>query len=212
MKTTKPLLLAVACLLCVTANAQMVKGRVYFGSVSQISGESFPGQNRLSLGVTKHKTEYADGSVSESKESAFNFSVFGGYFFVNRLMGGISLSYYWSKYKSETSGYNRTNTTISASPMIRYYFTAAGTIRPFASLKTGISLSKTRNTQPAFPDSESKYNDFSWSGEVGAQWLLNPQVALEASVIFDRSRLKFENTEPSHYNSLSLSLGLGFFL
>ena len=112
-------------------------------------------------------------SSSTSKETRFNSSLNGGYFFIDKLAGGIRLHSASTKYKSQST--SKVSTTM-VGPFLRYYFLPS-------SQKLNIFLdgAYTIGTIKYVPSSgqtqKYKMNSYSFNG--GAAYFINPAFAIE---------------------------------
>lgn len=138
--------------------------------------------------VAFQSTEYTE---SDNNVDIFIFTPNVGYFFMDRLAGGIRANF--SKLTEEGSDYS----DISGGPFVRYYFLPAAK-------RTNIFLDGSflfgREKFENFP-SENK-TEFGFAA--GPAFFLNPHVAMEAMVTW-RS-LKYED-DGGRYNTFGIAVG-----
>jgi hypothetical protein len=138
-----------------------------------------------------------------TKTSAFTLSPAGGYFFLNKLAGGLRLSYYAGYYSYQPGGKGR-ETFLSVAPFIRYYFLSAEQkMNLFADGGYGYSWGKYKSR----PQPDFRYHSKIISFKAGPVVLLNPHTALEITVGYDHSiRGVLIDTLATN----SLQIGVGF--
>lgn len=118
-----------------------------------------------------------------TRTSAFSISPATGYFFLNRLAGGIRLGYD-AEFNSFQSGGRSRESFISLIPFIRYYFLPyEGKVNFFLDGGYGYSWGKDKNfTQPDF-----KYHSKIISIKTGPAVFLNERTALEITLGYNHS-------------------------
>jgi hypothetical protein len=156
--------------------------------------------SQLSFSQATKGNIMAGGSVSfqSSKYSAggntistFNFMPGAGYFFYDRIAGGVRISF--TNYSDEGNSYR----DLLAGPFARYYFLPA-------SRKTNLFL------EGNFMLGTEKYEGYEsesktqWGVAAGSAFFLNPHIAVEATLGW-RS-LKYEN-DIGRYNTFGIGIG-----
>jgi hypothetical protein len=170
-----------------------------------------------SMSTTSRKNEYYDGTnKSPSSSYSVSFAPSVGYFFVDRLAGGLVLSVGTTKANDETFDplagqlvdVTRTSNSVSVGPFIRYYLPMAIFFHGSASFG---SLSA--KSDAAFENQDQKATLFNWSLGVGYAWFLNDYVAVEPSVGYLNSNVEYKESESGWKSSaLALSVGLAIYL
>jgi hypothetical protein len=109
------------------------------------------------------------GDVDDSKNTHFEISPNVGYFFIDKLAGGLRLSYISDKDKTDDDA----TTSFTAAPFVRYYFLdAAQKVNVFADASYGFGSTGAK-------DKESLNY---WSIMAGPAVFLSPNTALELTV------------------------------
>jgi hypothetical protein len=155
---------------------------------------------QLCFGQVTKGNIMAGGSISFQSEkytatgnttSTFTFMPDAGYFFMDKLAGGVRASF--TNYNDGGNSYH----DLLAGPFVRYYFLPAAQ-------KTNIFL------DGSFMIGSEKYTGYDaqsktqWGAKAGAAFFLNPHVAVETSL--DWSSLKY-NDEEGHYNTWGIAIG-----
>jgi hypothetical protein len=114
------------------------------------------------------------GDVDDSKNTHFEISPNAGYFFIDKLAGGLRLSYISDKDKTDDDA----STFFTAAPFVRYYFLdAAQKVNVFADASYGFGSGGAK-------DKESL--NF-WSIQAGPAVFLSPNTALELTLGYKSS-------------------------
>jgi hypothetical protein len=118
-----------------------------------------------------------------TKTSAFTLSPAGGYFFLDKLAGGLRLGYD-AQFNSYQSGGKSRESFVSVAPFIRYYFLSAEQkMNFFADAGYGYSWGEFKNfTQPDFT-----YHSKIISFKTGPAVFLNQHTSLEITVGYNHS-------------------------
>jgi hypothetical protein len=176
-----------------------------------------------------HSETHLTGSDQESKSTAYRFSPGIGYFFIDRLCGGLRVEIANNKtiqdYSSTSNPFmskSHGETKASGwgiSPFLRYYFLPVGRkVNVFAdgayscNDETSKSSSWFRqdNPPPGSPSygesfSKTSYTSNSFSVSAGPVIFINPKVSLELSVGY-----KHRTAKKQDLTSNSILLGTGF--
>ena len=127
--------------------------------------------------------EFSFAQSRELKMSTLQFSPASGYFFINKLAGGLRVDFGSETYKWTESKY--TYSTISLAPFFRYYFLPAEQkVNVFADAAYGFAWSKYRSITPSDIHTYS-YNTVSFMA--GPSIFLNQHTALEVTVGYNHS-------------------------
>lgn len=168
-----------------TASAQINKGQFLVGGNAAFSSNDNTGQ----------------------KTSQLNLSPNVGYFFINKLAGGVKLNLGYNK--SEMYGVKNTGSNYGISPFVRYYFLPASSkVNLIAEASYGWGRSKDK--APDFT-TKSTYNGYSFL--VGPTFFITPNIAIEVTGGYTGNRYR-DKSENLNINSKSkerlFQAGIGF--
>lgn len=141
---------------------------------------------------------------SESQSTNFFLSPNVGYFFFNKLAGGLRVDF--SSYKSNSSQVESKQTTTGISPFLRYYFLpTASKINAF--LDAGYLQTRKKYqffSDPAYREKWNGYQVFA-----GPAFFLSDEVALEFTLGLRHTRRSDQFAFMSWEKSTTVSSGLG---
>jgi hypothetical protein len=139
------------------------------------------------VGFTSEK----QGDDDDNKVSQFSFSPNAGYFFADKLAGGLRVNFSSRKVKSEEDAYS----TLLIAPFVRYYFLPAAQ-------KVNILADASYGFGSAGYDEKSSVSGFSISA--GPAVFLSPNTALEFTLGYQS--LKIEDVD-DRKNSFGVNVG-----
>jgi hypothetical protein len=177
----KILKIAIAILLfTITANAQITKGNWIVGGTGNFSS---------------YETKYSNnGNEVTNKGIGINISPNIGYFFINNLAVGTSISIGYTKPKDSESSFG-----YGFGPFARYYFLKEDKrINFFAQANYIFGESK-------LGSNKSTSNGYGFKG--GSVIFFNRSVGAEITLDYNSSKLTPSGSESSTYNNLQISLG-----
>jgi hypothetical protein len=175
MKTIKLFFLATL-LFSGLANAQITKGNWMVGGTGSFSSENVKDTNGNTL---------ASGN-------GFRINPDIGFFFIDKLAGGIQLSLSYGKPSGNTSNFG-----YGIQPFVRYYFLEPEKlINVFAEASYGYNISKS--------EGQKSYYGRGYTIKAGPAIFFNDSVALELTANYNSSYL--ELTE-NHYNNFTIGIG-----
>lgn len=190
-------LLSVVCVCAwVVSSAQIEKGRWLVGGNTSYSS-------------SRNNSRYR-GISGSSKSTSFVATPRVGYFFINNLTGGLSISY-TSSQSTIGSGVGKIDNAskgITISPFARYYFKRI----VFAQAEYGLGTSSSSITPSPTPERE--FNVKQWSFALGYVLFVNDYVGTELllgqkSSVFNEKGGSIKNTSDEFFINLGLQVYLG---
>ena len=176
MKKIK-IIIAVALLFTVNANAQITKGNWMVGGTLNLS--------------SAESTSISNDIEYKTKGSGFSVNPNLGYFIADKFCIGTSVGFYFSN----PEGDNNNSTGITVGPFARYYFlNTEKTVNIFANVGYGYSSSKTENGY--------KSHSIGYLFSAGPVIYFNSSVGLEMSLNYRTSK----NNLDSKYSQLFLGV------
>lgn len=182
----------VALFLCLSATAQIEKGKIL------ASG---------SLGIASSKYIEVDNGTTdfESNTTYFWFMPRGGYFITDEIVVGVGLNLSTRSTKFEDDDKSISSTT-AFTPFARYYLPQGY----FGHFEIGPGSSSETWKSSGNDDSKHKYNSFLWSLGVGYAFFLNDHVAVEPMVSYmSTTYTDKDNTSYKEKNNV-ISFQVGF--
>lgn len=157
-------------------------------TISNCFSQLMKGSFLVGGGVSFQSSKYSEGSTTTTR---FLLAPNGGYFFIDKLAGGIrtSLSY--------QSNDGDTRFDILAGPFARYYFLPPG--RQVNILLDGSFMIGSEKYQNFAADTKTEYGI-----AAGPAFFINPHIAIEAMIGW-RS-LKYKD-DAGRYNTVGMSIG-----
>ena len=192
----KKIVTAIAFLLVASgAFAQFNKGRYLIGG-------------SVSFNSSTNKVDNNGTSTTIGKSSSFGLAPSAGYFFMNNLAAGASLSLGTSSFKPDGQGTKSSGVNFSLTPFVRYY------LQPgiFFQGSFGFGSSKSKSTTGA-TTTETKFTTSNWGLGVGYAYFLNDFVSIEPLLQYgsNSSKVKSSDTK-SMSNGLSFRIGIQVYL
>jgi outer membrane protein with beta-barrel domain len=142
-----------------------------------------------SYGILK----YSLNTPSYLKSKTVQFSVNGGYFFLDKLAAGLRISYLLdneSGLASDSSYFNQTNREIDIAPFIRYYFFPNDQkLNLLADAGYNFGRIKNKNI-----DGYSKTAKNSYSFSAGPVYFITPDTALELTLNYQSQKEYFKTS------------------
>lgn len=137
------------------------------------------------------------------KETNFFLSPDIGYFFLNKMAGGVRIDF--SSYKLNSSNVEWHKTTTAISPFVRYYFLpVAAKVNAFLDVGYLHSKSKWHSySDPAYSDKSKGFQVL-----VGPSIFLTDQIALEFALGYRHTKSDEWGSEPTESATISSGLGL----
>lgn len=140
------------------------------------------------------------------KSSQLTIAPNAGYFFINKLAGGLKLNLGYGSFK--ISGEKATTSSYGVSPFVRYYILpAANKVNLFAQASYG--WNKSRNKYPDYT-SRSTFNSYSFAA--GPAFFVTPNISVELTAGYTNSQYKnknYDNTTSKSKEKL-FQVGVGF--
>lgn len=146
------------------------------------------------INFSSSKYENADNSVKD-----FSFSPNVGYFFINKLAGGLRVKVNTNNYTSGNTGYESSEVLVA--PFLRYYFLPSSQkVNVFADAAYGFGNSKSGISNVSTTRSLNAY-----ALKAGAAIFVVPSVAVEISLGYNSSKMEDVN---ERYNTIMTGIGL----
>ncbi len=177
------------------AFAQFNKGRYLIGGSAGFSS-------------TTNKYDNNGTTSTLGKSTAFSISPSAGYFFMNNVAAGASLSIGSGSFKPDGNGTKTSSSSFTLTPFVRYY------LQPgvFFQGLVGFGSSKTKGTNGP-TTTETKYSTFDWALGVGYAYFLNDFVSIEPLLQYSSSSDKQKNTDAKTISSgLNFRIGIQVYL
>jgi outer membrane protein W len=165
------------------------------------------GSSNFNLSTEKSKTKI--GSTSSETSKSFNLGLhpYIGYFVIDNLAAGISLSTSFSSSK-ETGGDGKLSTSFfTVGPFARYYFLDQGDLKPMAEIYFGVGSENSKSEGSGY-SSKSKSGVTEFTLGVGASYFLTPHFALDALLSYGSSKYKTKESDMGEYGVKSTSSDL----
>jgi hypothetical protein len=192
----KVVLSMLTCLTMAGANAQFNQGTMLVGG---------------DVNFYSYSSKMKDGNttVKTGTSTAFNLSPRFGYFVIDKLAVGASVSLELSKYNSKgTFGTDGTGTGVSIGPFVRYYFDPGFFVQ--GSFGVGSSTFTNNNVGG---ENETKYRTSNLGLGVGYAYFLKDNVAIEPMIGYSSYSSKTKGSDSKDINSqLYLSVGFQIYL
>jgi outer membrane protein len=153
---------------------------------------SQPVQGSVLIGGT---AGFNSSSFDETNFSTIHLNPLLGFFLTDQLAVGVSVNL--TAFGGDSDG-----STFGIGPFVRYYFNNSGEARFFG--QAGISYVSTDPGEPL-----DSFSSFGFGVGAGADWFLNPNVALEAILGFSSS--KAEDADEST-TTIGLNIGVAAFI
>ncbi len=147
--------------------------------------------------------EFNSYKYFSSKRSNISVSANNGYFFINRLAGGVRVGYdaYFSR-----AVFKSRNSFIQALPFLRYYFLSTEqNINFFVDGGYGYSWGKYKSSYPYF--GTRKWNSKLITVKGGPVFFINPHTSLELTLSYNHS-LPYGLEDTTAANSFRMGVGL----
>lgn len=206
-------------LLSLNLMAQNDKGNFFVETGVKLDGGSdflnFTGKTGLSFNQNKNYWKYKNEPDTHShsvNNTSFSISPRLGYYFTEKLNGGVDIQYY-----NSSSGYYLNKYRILTSGIFLRYFFTDKKISPLLELKTGAGGSKDKRDSrssggAAYTEIDCK-NLFYYSISGGAMFVLNEKFHLNLSVIAqntfekysDRGNVSSSTTKISNWEIVPMS-------
>lgn len=162
--------------------------KVLFAALMLVSAQGFAQINKGQwlVGGTVGFNSSKHGDADENKVTTFNISPNAGYFFMDKLAGGLRFDFESRKVKSEDDAATR----LFVAPFVRYYFLeAAEKINIFVDGSYGFGQYK---------QGDAKQNVNGFAFKAGPAVFLSPSVALELGIGYQS--LKYKDVEDRENN------------
>ncbi|MCB0492606.1 MAG: outer membrane beta-barrel protein [Cyclobacteriaceae bacterium] len=190
----KKLILAVIAVMGVTASyAQFNQGSILIGGKTNLSG---------SFNTSKTKT--GSTTTTNGKFSTFSIEPQAAYFVIDHLAVGTGLSISTSSSKADGSSDKFTSTSLSLTPLVRYYF---DNIYVQGSFQVGSN--KTKNTFNG-STTESTTNLGGWSLMGGYAYFISDAISLEPQLGYSHTTRKSKGSDTKQINS-GIVIGIGLY-
>jgi hypothetical protein len=185
MKTLKRVLTTILIsLLVLSLNAQTTAGKLLLG-----------GSSNMGFSASTDKTKDDDlGTVTNSKNLAFNLSPQVGFFVINGLAVGLVMEIDYSSTKYESSNDKEIDIMLVAGPFVRYYF-GSSKIKPFVEGSGGFGLYSIKDDPDVGNTITYKYGVMALQGKGGVAFFFNDAVSLELGLGYNylTSKAKEDN-------------------
>ncbi len=164
-------------------------------SLSTVSAQIYKGQWLVGGNVA-----FTSSKEGDYKTTTFQFSPNAGYFFINKLAGGLRLNI--NSAKEKFNDVESTATTTSIAPFARYYFLpAAQKVNVFADASYSIGSMKYEEDD----EDEQKVNVNGFTFSAGPAFFLTPNTALEVTLGYNSSKV-----EDADESTGTFLFGVGF--
>ncbi|MEM9931198.1 MAG: outer membrane beta-barrel protein [Bacteroidota bacterium] len=153
---------------------------------------------------------------STDQFGSLSISPTAGYFLLDQLMVEIQTGIAYSRL-SRNINRNTLNQTTTANFALnlRYYPKTFGKLLPYATAGIGLTSFNTRVTTDLFGEDRTSFTTDMWQGGLGATLFLSPQLALDGTVLYQRTTSEQSNIFPLGtftQRTLSFEVGFKFFL
>lgn len=169
----------------------------YFASAQIKKGQFLVGGNAT----------FSSNENGGQKTSQFNISPNAGYFFMNKLAGGLKLNLGYGK--SDMFGVKNTATNYGISPFVRYYILpASNKVNVFAEASYGWGKSKDKSRDFT---ARSTYNGYSFL--IGPTFFITPNIAIEITGGYSGNQYKDKSGDisvPGKSKERLFQAGVGF--
>jgi len=114
--------------------------------------------------------------------NSFNFDIAGGYFIIDNLEIGFGVYYNREKWKDDEADWERTVAEYGIDPRVIYHLPLGDNLNLYVG--AGIGYGKYKDEETGYSDYE--VGRFSLRGELGAEFFLNPLIAITAGARYQR--------------------------
>ncbi len=141
----------------------------------------------------------------------FSIAPSAGYFVIDNLAIGTGVAFTTGKFKADDSDFESRQTSIVASPFVRYYFGKTN-IRPFLEGSFGIGSTKTETDNDFIGDdvvssSETRNSIFTYAFNGGVAFLLNDFVSIDLGVGYNSTSTKNRDNNDNNLRSVNNIIG-----
>ena len=173
--------------------------KVLFATFLLVSSNAIFAQVNQGQWLVGGSAGFNHSKQGDVKNTTFSISPDAGYFFIDQLAGGVSVSYSNSKSKNKATSF--TTNSIWAAPFLRYYFMKSGEkINVFADGSYGFGSVKSTG-------SSSESGNY-YQIKAGPAVFLTPNTALEFALYYSSFGGKYyENATGDRENNFGLSIG-----
>ncbi|MGE0077786.1 MAG: outer membrane beta-barrel protein [Bacteroidales bacterium] len=181
------------CFAVFIVNAQVEKGKFLLSGSSEFSLSS-------STSTPKYDGETID--EYEIKTSSFKIAPEFGYFVMDGLAVGVSLSYERAKSKFGDEDWSDPSTSLGIAAFGKYYI-GESKFKPYGGAMVGYLSSASSN------DDEYKFGGLALGFELGGAYFVNESIAIEAGLAYNYAKLKNSKDSKAVYNVGGLGLNIG---
>lgn len=166
----------------------------------------------------KIKSDTVD-DIDIGTNTFFSIAPSVGYFVFDNLVIGAEVTFSTGKFKSDDSDFKSKNTTIVASPFVRYYF-GKTKIKPF--LEGSIGLGSSKSESENFPigddivnSTETRTSIFAYNFNGGVAIFLNDFVSIDLGVGYFSTSSKNKDNNDGNFrninNTIAFNAGFNIF-
>lgn len=182
-------------LICSGAYAQFNQGRILVGG-------------SIGFDSRTHKLDANNTTTTLGNRTTFTLSPQAGYFIIDNLAAGLSLSVSSESEKEDGSNNKTSTATTAVQPFVRYYLPQSIFFQAQVGFGGQTQKSKTQSTSTT-----TKYGLFSWAIGAGYAYFLTDNVAIEPLVYYAQESLKNKDTDAKlKMGGLGFQIGLQVYL
>jgi hypothetical protein len=182
------------------------------GAFAQFNQGRYLVGGSLGFSAVTHKSDNGTTTTTTGKSTSFSLSPDVGYFVIDNLAVGASLSLATSSYKSDGSSDKSNSSSVTIAPFVRYYLDPGIFFQGFVG--GGSATNKdTYSTGQTTITTTTKTGILTWGLGAGYAYFLNDYVAIEPLVQYSSyARKNKDNDNRSINGGISLNVGFQIYL